>query len=147
MCNIKPVALFQQVEIPVTAGAGSKIMIPDQPQLRIQADQRVFTHKIEVYTVLVSAVSPNGATNAPNAELLKAVLCLYVKGEEKIYRVPVFALNEINDGTNPYKQIVPELDALEVDYAKSYLQYSSAPANTPYVVLLGVKYTRQAFNS
>ena len=147
MCNSKPITLFQQVEIPVPVGAGAKVPIPDQPQLRQQADQKIYTQKVEVYTAIVSPVSPNGVTNAPTAELAKAVLVLYVLGEEKIYRIPLFALNEINDGTNPYKQQIDELDNLQVDWAKSYLQYSSAPAATPYAVLIGVKYARQMFNS
>lgn len=143
MCNKKPIALFQQIEIPVPVGAGTKVMIPDQPQLRIQADQRIFTQKIELYTATVIPVSPNGNTNAPSAELIKGVLVLYVKGEERVYRIPLFALNEINDFTNPHKQFVEEFDNLEIDFAKSYIQYSSAPAVTPYSILLGIKYSRQ----
>jgi hypothetical protein len=142
MCKTSPIKFFQQIEIPVPVGAGAKVMIPDQPQLRIQKGQMINVHKIELYTVNVSAVSPNGTANAPNAEVLKMSLVLYVGGEEKIFRVPMFALNEINDGTNPFKQYVEEFDSLQVDFAKSYIQFSSAPANTPYVVLLGIKYSR-----
>lgn len=144
MCNNKkPIGLFQEIEIPVPVGAGSKVMIPDQPQLRIQKDQKIQVQGVEVFTDVVSPVSPNGATNAPATELAKASLVLYIKGEEKIYRYPLLALIGINDGTNPYRQELPSFDNLEVDWAKSYIQYSSAPAATPYVVLLGIQYTRQ----
>lgn len=140
MCRSK-IGLFQQIEIPVNAGAGTKVNIPDQPQLRIQKDQKIFVQGIEVFTAVVSPTSPNGVTNATTAELAKAVLCLYVKGEEKVYRYPLLALVGINDGTNPYRFQLPEIENLEIDWAKSYLWFSSAPVPT-YVVLMGIQYTR-----
>lgn len=140
MCESK-IGLFQEIEIPVNAGAGTKVMIPDQPQLRIQKDQKIFVQGIEVFTAVVSPTSPNGVANATTAELAKGTLCLYVKGEEKIYRYPLLAMVGVNDGTNPYRFQLPEFDNLEIDWAKSYIWYSSAPAPT-YVVLLGIQYTR-----
>lgn len=141
MCNKSKIGLFQEIEIPINVGAGTKVQIPDQPQLRIQKDQKIFVQRIEVFTAVISPKSPNGVTNAPTAELAKAVLCLYVKGEEKIYNYPLLALIGINDGTNPFRFELPEFDSLEIDWAKSYIWYSSAPAPT-YSVLLGIQYTR-----
>lgn len=144
MCRSK-IGLFQEIEIPVNVGAGTKVMIPDQPQLRIQKDQRIFIQAIEVFSIITSPVSPNGVANATLAELQKAVLSLYIKGEEKIYRYPLLALVGINDGTTPFRFQLPEFDNLEVDWAKSYIQFSSAPVPT-YVILLGIQYTRVQSN-
>lgn len=145
MCNRKPIGLFQSVEVPVNAGASTKVMIPDQPQLRIQKGQRIYIQGIEVFSDVVSPTSPNGVANATLAELQKGSLCLYVKGEEKIYRYPLLALVGINDLATPFRFELPEFADLEVDWAKSYIQYSSAPVPA-YVVLLGIQYSRVLTN-
>ena len=75
MC-VSKVKQFQLIEIPVTATAGTKVMIPDQPQLRIQRDQKIYVQVIELFTDAVAPVSPTGTINATNAELAK--MCLVV---------------------------------------------------------------------
>jgi hypothetical protein len=144
MCNNK-IGLFQLVEIPVS-GTGTKVKIPDQPQLRIQGDQKIYVTDIELFTDSVMPVSPDGNTNATNAELLKAALVIQIKGEDRVYRIPVFKLNRINDGTSPYQQELQSLDELEIDWAKSYFQYSSAPSGT-YSILIGVTYKRRVITT
>jgi hypothetical protein len=142
MCETK-IKRYEQVELQIPTGAPTKVMFPDLPNLRNQTDQKIIVKFLEVITATVMPTTPNGATNAPIAELKKAVVVLYNSGEESIYRVPLLKFNRINDFANPFQPVWENLDDLQdVDWAKSYLLFSSAPANTPYSVLLGVSYLR-----
>jgi hypothetical protein len=141
----KPLGFFQSIEIPINAGAGTQVKIGDQPQLRIQKDQRIYVQGIEVYTDVVAPLTPSGATNAPVAELQKASFCFYIKGEERIFRLPLLALVAINDLTNPYRFELPEFADVEIEWAKSYIQFATAPV-PPYSIFIGVQYSRVLTN-
>lgn len=142
MCTSK-IKRYEQIEVPIVAGAPTKVMFPDLPNLRSQADQNIIIKSMEVITATVMPTSPNGATVSPIAEMKKAVIVLYNNGEESIYRVPVLKLNRINDFTNPFQPIWEEFDDLKnVDWSKSYILFSSAPANTPYSFVFGVSYLK-----
>lgn len=142
MC-VEKIKRYEQIELQIPTGAPTKVMFPDLPNLRNQTDQKIIIKFLEVITATVMPTTPNGATNAPIAELKKAVIVLYNSGEESIYRVPLLKFNRINDFANPYQQQWESFDDLQdVDWAKSYLLFASAPANTPYSVLLGVSYLR-----
>lgn len=142
MCKNK-IRRYEQVELQVPVGAPTKVPFPDLPNLRNQTDQAITIKDIDITTATVMPTTPNGATNAPIAELKKAVLVLYVNGEESIYRVPLLKLNRINDFANPYQEQWESFDDLKnVDWAKSYVLFSSAPATTPYSILFGISYLK-----
>lgn len=129
----------------IQSGAPTKVMFPDLPNLRNQTDQAIVIKDVEIFTATVMPTTPNGATNAPIAELKKGVLVLYNNGEESIYRIPLLKLNRINDLTNPFQEQFESLDDLRnVDWAKSYVLFSSAPASTPYSIVFGVSYLKLA---
>lgn len=142
MCQNK-IKRYEQIELQIPVGAPTKVMFQDLPNLRNQADQSIVIRDIDLTLVTVVPVTPNGGTNAPIAEIKKAVLVLYNNGEESIYRIPLLKLNRINDFANPFQPIWESLDDLKnVDWSKSYILFSSAPANTPYTILLGVSYLK-----
>ena len=143
MCKNK-IRRYEQIELQIPVGAPTKIMFPDLPNLRNQTDQAITIKDMEIITATVMPTTPNGATNAPIAELKKAVLVLYVNGEESIYRIPLLKLNRINDLANPYQEQWESFDDLKnVDWSKSYVLFSSAPAATPYSIVFGVSYLKQ----
>lgn len=144
MCKNK-IRRYEQIELQIPVGAGTKVPIGDQTNLRNQSGQAIIVRDIEVITAAVLPTTPNGATNAPLAELKKAVLVLYVNGEESVQRIPLLKLNRINDGASPYQEQFESFDDLRnVDWSKSYILFSSAPATTPYSILLGVSYLKLA---
>lgn len=131
---------YQSVEIPVLEGASQKIMIGDRPELRATSTQRVAIKGIEVVTAAVSPTTPLGDTTAPLTELKKASLVLNVGGLESIFQIPLLKLNRVNDGTSPYSPNPVQFEDLpDVNWSKSYIQFSSAPVG-PYSFLLGVDY-------
>ncbi len=141
MCN--KIKRYEQIELVIPTGAPTKVMFADLPNLRNQTDQNVIVKDIEIFTATVMPTSPNGVTVSPIAEMKKAVLVLYNNGEESIFRVPLLKFNRTNDFANPFQEQFDSFDDLRnVDWSKSYVLFSSAPANTPYVFLLGVSYLK-----
>jgi hypothetical protein len=141
MCN--KIKRYEQIELQIPTGAPTKVMFPDLPNLRNQSDQAILIKYLEIFTATVVPTTPNGAANAPIAELKKAVVVLYVNGEESIYRIPLLKLNRLNDFANPYQDKHEDFEDLKnVDWAKSYILFASAPANTPYSILFGVSYLK-----
>lgn len=139
------IARYELVELLVPAGAGNRVSFTDIPQLRTQEDQEIFVNNIEIFLASVYANSQtnNSVAGLPATELDKAVLCLYVMGEERIHFIPLVKMNTINDGTNPFNNVAMELDSLaKIDWAKSYVQFSTVPASTPYVIPFGVTYIK-----
>lgn len=143
MCQNK-IRRYEQVEFQVNSGAPTKVMFQDLPNLRNQPGNRIIIKDIEVTPVTVMPTSPNGVAVSPLTELKKAVLVLYVQGEESVNRVPLLKLVRTDDGgTTPFQQKWESFaDLQNVDWAKSYVLFSSAPAGTPYVILFGVEYEK-----
>ncbi len=139
MCNRKS-KYFELVEIPV-GSAVTKAAIPDQPQLRIQGDQKIRIRDIEVYSI-ISLPATQANTTSPLVELKKGTLVLCSKSENRINRIPLLALVTIDDGTTPYQRNPISLEGIEVDWSKSYIELSSAAATTPYAFMLGVNYEK-----
>jgi hypothetical protein len=135
---------YELVELLIPAGAGNRVQFTDIPQLRTQNDQDIFVNQIEFFPLATYA---NSQTNqaipgTPNAEIPKAVLCLYVQGEERIHYIPLAKLNTINSAA-PFNVIETEFDSLaRVDWTKSYIQFNAAVAGNPYIIPLGVNYVK-----
>ncbi len=140
------IARYELVELLVPVGAGNRVSFTDIPQLRTQQDQEIFVRDIELFLVTVYSASQTnpGIPGMPVAEMPKAVLCLYVMGEERIHFIPLVKLNHIQDAVpNSFQQWPNSFDDLaKVDWAKSYVQFSAVPAGTPYVIPLGVTYLK-----
>lgn len=144
----QPWGAQELVEIPVPVGATGRVQLPDVQQLRNYGDQKIIIQGIRLITasVLTNGVI-TGATNAPATEIKKISLNLYSEQWEKGHFMPIGVFNDthVEGDAFPYRQYATDLDNWEdVDWSKSYLQYSSgtAPAGTPYCLMLQVAYLR-----
>lgn len=140
---------FQLVEllIPATvASAGQKVYFQDQPQLRtLKNSSTVYIQKIETYSeesVPFSPLSANAVADA--AAIRNAVLVLNVEGTEAFQYIPLSRLNTVYNGAatgSPFtNQEMYFKDLKDTDWSKSYVQFATAPAGTPYSYLFGVYY-------
>lgn len=144
MCVQKPIKRFELVEMQVTAAVG-KINFLDNPNLRNQIDQNIVIRNITVYLPSVMANSPTGSglATSPVSELQKAVLTLFVKGEQSIYRIPLLQFNRMAGGDAYNIEPQPFDDLQNVDWSKSYVEFATLPTIAPaYSILLGVEYLK-----
>lgn len=149
MCQQK-IGRYELIELLVPVGAGNRVSFTDIPQLRTQADQEIYLRDIELFLRTVYSLSQtnNAVPGLTAAEMIKAVLCLYVMGEERIHFIPLVKLNHIDDTASPFQFGPNSFDDLaKVDWAKSYVQFSALPAGTPYVIPLGVTYIKLTTNT
>lgn len=138
------------VEIPVPAAVVSRVQLPDQQQLRSLPDRMIVIKAIRLITDKVLTNSPTlGFPNAALAELRKISLVIYSEGWEKGHLIPLLELVDIADAdstaatTIPYKLKTTRFaDWKNVDWSKSYLQYSNGTpsSGSAYAVLLEVEY-------
>lgn len=144
---MKPIQRYELIELLVPAGTGNRINFQDIPQLRTQGDQNIFITAIDFFSLAAYSDSQvnQAVPGTPNSEIAKAVLCLYIQGEERIHYIPLAKLNTINDGVVPFNVVATEFDELvRVDWTKSYIQFNSAIAGAPYVMPFGISYTKIA---
>lgn len=144
---------FELVELGLPGGipngSTGRINFQDQAQLRNQPGQIIIITAIELYldTVYAKSQFNNTLPGFPPADLPNAVLCLYVDGEESIHYIPLSKLNHIDDGVNPFQWDLEGVDRLSnVDWDKSYVQFSAATTGGPYIIPFGVKYFRFKFD-
>lgn len=133
------------VELLVPVGAGQQVTFDTIPMLRNQLNQVVYIKDIQVFLVTTYAAGQKnqGVPGLPATELPKGVLVLYTNDILGVKMIPLAQLVHIDDGTNPFQQEIEGFDDLQgVDWDKSYVQFSSAPANTPYIIPFGVKYVK-----
>lgn len=148
-----PINNWTTVEVPVTANGLTKVAIPDQPLLKSYANRKVIVKGLRYISVKVLTNAPvSGNALAPLAEARKASLVLYCDGWEKEQYIPLYMLNPTVDAdstaatTTPYSSNpVDFMDLSNVDWTKSYIQYSNgtSSANSTYSFLIGVNYTIQ----
>lgn len=145
MCDNK-IKRFELVELTVPASSTGRVGFNTIPQLRNQANQVIQILDIQLYPITIYANSQvtNSIPGMPVADIPKAVLVLYVNGEESIKMIPLAQLNHIQDGTpTPFQEQLFGFDKLtNVDFDKSYVQYSAASAANVYVIPFGVRYLR-----
>lgn len=138
---------YETVELLIPVGAGNRVAFQDVPQLRTMVDQEIYLKDVEVFLTNAYASSQinSAITGLVESEAIKAVLCLYVTGEEKIHFIPILKLNHMHDPNIPF-QPYPNYfaDLAKVDWTKSYVQFSSVPAGTPYVMPFCVTYLKIA---
>lgn len=142
---------FELVELTVPANSTGRVGFNTIPQLRNQSNQTIQIKSIKVYvdTVYANSQVTNSVVGMAAAELPKAVLVLYVNGEESIKMIPLAQLNNIYDlPGSPYQQNFSEFDDLtNVDFDKSYVQFNAASAGTVYVIPFGITYLRFMSNN
>lgn len=136
---------WELVELIIPAATTGRVTFQTIPQLRNQTDQIIVIRDIEVFTVSSYANSQqNGSLpGMPVADVPLAVLVLYVNGEESIKNIPLSMLIHVDDFANVYHERIFSFDALQnVDFDKSYVQYSAASTNANYVIPFGISYMR-----
>lgn len=133
---------FELVELVVTGvtapgQTGTRWAFPDLPKLRYTSLQG-----ISVYTPGTLTTSPIGNPLFAISVLKTAYLTLYANERQDVYRVPLLAMNQIqNSATDPFARGLFEFVGQKVTWDKSYVEFGSAPANTVNTSLLfGVYY-------
>lgn len=140
---------FEIVELGSTTGipTGTTGRVPfqDQPQLRNQPNQIIVIVNVELFldTVYANSQYTNTIVGFPAADLPNAVLVLYINGEESVHYLPLAKLNHIDDLTNAFQRELQGFDRLtNVDWDKSYVQFSAATTGGPYIIPFGITYLR-----
>jgi hypothetical protein len=142
---MEQVKRFELVELLVPASTFGRVTFQTIPQLRNQPDQIIQITSIKVYPVTSYSNSQQTGTlpGMPVAEIPKGVLVLYVNGEESIKMIPLSQMIAINDFSSPFQQELFGFDQLKnVDFDKSYVQFSSATVANAYVIPFGISYIR-----
>jgi hypothetical protein len=136
---------FELVELTVPAASTGRVTFNTIPQLRNQVGQTIIIKNIKIYVNTAYAKSQvnNSIPGMKPAEIPKCVLVLYVNGEESIKQIPLAQLNNIDDAATPYQEQENSFDDLtNVDFDKSYVQFSSASDADTYVIPFGINYIR-----
>lgn len=142
---MEQVKRFELVELLVPAATFGRVTFQTIPQLRNQPDQIIQITSIKIYpdTSYANSQQTGSLPGMPATEIPKAVLVLYVNGEESIKMIPLAQMNAINDFASPFQQELWAFDQLKnVDFDKSYVQFSSASDANPYVIPFGISYIR-----
>ena len=136
---------YELVELTVPASTLGKVTFNTIPQLRNQPDQIIQVNGINVFPVTSYANSQytSALPGMPVADIPKAVLVLYVNGEESIKMIPLAQMIHVNDHANPYQEQLWNFDNLRnVDFDKSYVQFGVASDAAAYVIPFGINYIR-----
>ena len=137
---------FELVEMTIPAATLGRVNFNTIPQLRNQPDQSIVIKNIEIFSIETYANSQqtNNVPGLPIADLPKCVLVLYVNGEESIKMIPLSKLVHIQGAVGtPFQQIMEGFEDLtNVDFDKSYVQFSSASDAAIYVIPFGITYIR-----
>lgn len=139
---------YEMVELTIPANRAGRFNFVTQPQLRSQPDQIIYVTGIQLFpdTVYSNSQVTAAVAGVPVAEIVKAVLVLYVNGEESLKMIPLPQLCNINATAQPaaFQQEIQTFANLEnVAWEKSYVQFSVAAAGSPYVIPFGITYIRQ----
>lgn len=139
------------VELTIGQNQPGRFNFVTQPQLRNQPDQIVIITGIQVFPDIVYSNSQVTSTvvGVPITEIVKAVLVLYVDGEESIKMIPLAQLINTQNTAQPsvFQQEIQTFANLNnVAWEKSYVQFSVAAAGSPYVIPFGITYIRQRRN-
>lgn len=145
--QIERIKRFELVELTVDTLNPGRFTFTTQPQLRNQPDQSIIIKGIEVYpnTVYSNSQVSGAVPGVAMTEIPKAVLVLYVNGEESIKSIPLAQLIHTNDTNQPsiFQQEIQTFADLEnVVWEKSYVQFSVAPVGATYVIPFGITYLR-----
>ena len=125
--------------VAVTGNTGTQFSFPDLPKLRYTS-----TLALESWAVDTLVVSPNNVALPTAAIMQKSYLVLYSNERQDLYRIPLISLIRTQATTSasaPFVRAMFELQGQKITWDKSYIQCSSAPANTAnFSFCLGVYY-------
>ena len=136
---------YELVELTVPAATLGRVTFQTIPQLRNQPDQIIQINAIHIFPITSYANSQATSVlpGMPAADIPKAVLVLYVNGEESIKMIPLAQMIHINDFASPYQEQLWLFDQLKnVDFDKSYVQFAVASDAAAYVIPFGINYIR-----
>lgn len=133
-----PLKLYQAIEIPVPNGSTlTKYFFQDQPQLRNATIQA-----FQVYTYNTLSATPlTGSAMVSAADMKKSFLTLYSGDLQVVWNIPLLAMNNISNGTDPYVFELPIMQGIVISWVKSYVQLSTAPGTTNVAYAFGAYYT------
>jgi hypothetical protein len=134
---------YELVELLVTGVAGGQTQtqwnFPDLPKLRYTS-----LLAMETFGSDTMSASPNNVATAANTILEKSYLVLYANERQDLYRIPLVSLVRTQATTSantPFVRQLFEFNGSKVTWDKSYIQISSAPANTTnFSFIFGVYY-------
>jgi hypothetical protein len=131
---------FEIIEATIPQNStATRFYFPDQPQLRF-----VSLLNLELYTSSTSSFSIlSGNPLLDNADLQTTYLVLYANDKESINRIPVFALNNINDTSTPFAFDLKPFAGQQIVWSKSYITTPVAYSNistSAYACSFGVYY-------
>jgi len=139
---------YEFIECVIAASStATRFYFNDQPQLRFVSLQQLEVYNIG--TVTASILSNNG--NISNTVMATGFLVLYYDDRESVNRIPLNLLNPVSTNVSPATigaQSAPSVfgvktfNGQQVQWSKSYIQFTAAPAtgsNTS--VLVGVYYS------
>lgn len=142
----RQVKRWELVELLVPNATVGRATFNTIPQLRNQTDQIIVIKSIEIFdeTTYANSQLTSALPGLPVADVPKAVVVLYVNGEESIKMIPLAKfINSGISGTNPIEQYPFNLgDLANVDFDKSYVQFATASSGGPYVIPFGISYVR-----
>lgn len=135
MLNLK---LYQAIEVPIPSGSTlTKYFFQDQPQLR-----NATINAFQVYTTNTLSATPlTGSAMVSAADMKKSFLTLYSGDLQVVWNIPLLAMNNISNGTDPYVFELPNIQGIVISWVKSYITLATAPANTNVAYAFGAYYT------
>lgn len=145
--QIERIKRFEIIELLIDVANPGRFTFDPQAQLRNDPDQVIIIKGIQVYPDTIYSNSQESAAipGVAMTELPKAVLTLYVDGEESVKGIPLVQLVNQQDNNNPslFQQEIQQFaDLKNVVWEKSYVQFSVAPAGVSYIIPFGITYIR-----
>lgn len=112
--------------IPIGA-SGTKFFFPDNAVIRSTDLQKVKTMGLEFFPSEAVPTCPDQTANLPIASLKTGFCVLYIQDGE-YYQIPLARMVTISDGSYPFIFDLAALNNLDVNWAKSYIFFPTAPA-------------------
>ncbi len=140
---------YELVEVPVPVGTvvGQVNLPPSVQNLMNTPERKIFIKDVEVFPDYAQTASTknSGTIVMPVGEIPKISLSLYYAGGVFIRFIPIAKLIYTVPPANINAPCQRERVAFDMLYPvnidQCFLQFNTAPANLPYVVVLGFTYT------
>lgn len=132
--------------VPATQQVGQLSLPPNISNLQNDPTRKVYIKDVEMYPVYAqtNSVRSTATPVMPVAEMPKISLTLYYDGQTKIRYIPLAKINYTVPPANinaPYQRERVALDNLyPVAIDQCFFTFNAAPANMPYVIVLGFTY-------
>lgn len=115
------------IQIPIQAGSTStKFFFPDNAVIRSTEFQKVKTKGLEFFPAEAVPTAPDQSAVLPITTLQQGFCTLYVNDGE-YYTIPLVRMVTVSDGSYPFIFDLASLADLDVNYAKSFVFFPTAP--------------------